>query len=68
MKMDVIEVKEGNCSEQREPKKIGFPLKGHCLTREELEVSFRVAKALGLMNPNGKVLVTIDTETGEIII
>ncbi len=65
--MDVIEVKEGNCSEQRELKKIDFPLKGHCMTWEELEASFRVAKALGLMNPNGKVLVTIDTETGEII-
>lgn len=65
--MDVIEVKEGNCSEQREPKKIEFPLKGRRLTWEELEASFRVAKALGLMNPNEKVLVTIDTETGEII-
>ena len=31
------------------------------------EKQIRVAKALGLMNPNEKVLVTIDTETGEII-
>lgn len=66
--MKVIEAKEGNCSEQREPKKIDFPLKGRCLTWEELEASFKVAKALGLTNPNGKVIVTIDTETGEIII
>lgn len=65
--MELIEVKEGECNVQREQKRINFLLRGRQLTMGELNTRFMTAEVFGLTNSNGKMLIVVDTETGEII-
>ena len=65
--MELIEVKEGECNAQLEQKRINFPLRGRQLTMGELNTRLMAAEVFGLTNSNGKMLVVVDTETGEII-
>ena len=65
--MELIEVKEGECNTQRERERINFPLRGRQLTVRELNTHLMTAEVFGLTNSNEKMLIVVDTETGEII-
>ena len=65
--MELIEVKEGECNAQREQKRIHFLLRGRQLTMGELNTHLMTAEVFGLTSSNGKMLIVVDTETGEII-
>jgi hypothetical protein len=65
--MELIEIKEGECNAQRKQKRISFPLRGRQFTMGELNTRLMAVEVFGLTNSNGKILVVVDTETGEII-
>lgn len=65
--MEILKVNEGESANQR-AKNYDLPLKGRQVKLDELEMRRALAIAFGSTNPNGKILVCIDTETGEVIL